>query len=274
MRITAEVLLDSVNERGNRLVTMALEYPLFIHNQFMTHRVFSRCSSSARAIPTRTYAKEVVGDPAVPYVFARNQKGMSPGAPLVDEVNNKARLMILNHMDSAVKLAEDLHDLGVHKQWANRYLAPFAHIRVIVSATDWDNFFELRASVTAQEEIHILANAMLVAMQSSVPELRTHHAPMIMDSEANLTKAEKSIVSSARCARTSYLLHGSQRVSTVQDDIALFSTLYNEKHLSPMEHVAFDAGDGERYENFTGWIQFRSIYKDVLENEHYELPYK
>lgn len=39
---------------------------------------------------------------------------------------------------------EDLIELGVHKQNANRLLAPFAYTTCILSGTEWENFFELR----------------------------------------------------------------------------------------------------------------------------------
>ena len=33
------------------IMTMELQYPRFIHSEFMTHRMFSRNASSSRAIP-------------------------------------------------------------------------------------------------------------------------------------------------------------------------------------------------------------------------------
>ena len=45
----------------------------------------------------------------------------------------------------------------IHKQIANRLLEPFTTIKVIVSATEWDNFFSLRISPQAQQEILMLA---------------------------------------------------------------------------------------------------------------------
>ena len=46
-----KVLLDSVNPYTNvRLTTLHCVYPQFIHQQVLTHRMFSRNSSSLRAI--------------------------------------------------------------------------------------------------------------------------------------------------------------------------------------------------------------------------------
>jgi cysteinyl-tRNA synthetase len=53
----------------------------------------------------------------------------------------------------AVEQAERLLELKIHKQLANRLLEPFLWHTVIVTATDWSNFFALRANPEAQPEI-------------------------------------------------------------------------------------------------------------------------
>ena len=46
--------------------------------------------------------------------------------------------------DKAVKCAILMASLGVTKQLANRLLEPFMYHKVLVSGTEWENFFELR----------------------------------------------------------------------------------------------------------------------------------
>jgi len=74
-QITAKVIADSVFQ-GHRLTTLILEYPRFIHSEFMTHRVFSRNASSSRAIPVRTMLWQVIRNPAMPVHWGKNQPGM------------------------------------------------------------------------------------------------------------------------------------------------------------------------------------------------------
>lgn len=270
MRNQVTIMLDSINEAGARITTFALEYPLFIHNQVLTHRVFSRCSSSARAIPVRRVVDEIERDPAIPEVFRKNQKGMSPGEPLDSETNKAALEIVREHMDSAFATAVALSDLGVHKQWANRYLAPFAHVRTILTGTDWENFYHLRDSEHAQDEIAELARAMRIEYDHSIPTLRTEHFPFIMGEEKHLHRHKRAMISSARCARASYQLHGTGILSTPENDIPLCRGLISHEHMSPLEHPSFSAGNNESFANFSGWIQFRSIYKDLAENEPFE----
>jgi hypothetical protein len=44
-------------------------------------------------------------------------------------------------LDSAVEHAKKLQEFGCHKQIVNRILEPFQHINVIMTATEFTNFF-------------------------------------------------------------------------------------------------------------------------------------
>ena len=248
MRITAEVIHDSVSDLGVRLTTFVLEYPLFIHNQLLTHRMFSLSSTSSRAIPVKKMVDEIKRDPAIPDQFGENQRGMVPGKLLSLEKNAVAQDIVYDLMDTTLKSALALDEIGVHKQWVNRYIAPFAHIRTVVTATEWENFYDLRCRYDAQEEIETLAYAM----------------------KDELSRHVKAAISSARCARASYTLHGTEVVSGVDENLALYKKLTTEGHMSPLEHVAFAGDSTEFFNNFSGWIQLRMIYQDLVEYEPYE----
>src|SRR5690242_16180800 len=90
MTISATINCDSLSSAGVRLTTFVLEYPRFIHAELLTHRAFSRNTSSSRAIPVTRQIQEVLDDPAVPLQFLKNKKGMKGGEPLVDQAAAKA----------------------------------------------------------------------------------------------------------------------------------------------------------------------------------------
>ena len=74
-KISAKVIEDS--KVGNsRLVTLQLVYPRFILAEVNTHRVFSRNSSSSRAIPVSKLVEQVTMQPATPVHWGKNQPGM------------------------------------------------------------------------------------------------------------------------------------------------------------------------------------------------------
>ena len=257
MTIGAKIIVDSVHD-GRRLTTFQLRYPRFIHSEFMTHRVFSRNASSSRAIPVERLIEEVMTDPAMPIHWGKNQPGMQAREEheSVIHMPNDGTLYAqdawLHARDNAVDMARRFVTAGYHKQIVNRLLEPFAHINVVVTATDWDNFFALRIHEDAQPEIRALAEKMKYLMDNWIPLHREEdewHLPYITPSDAG-TLDELARMSAARCARVSY---GEPRPG---DDLALANKLKKAGHWSPFEHQAY-AEAGAVSANFKGWVQFR-----------------
>lgn len=266
--IKAEIVADSLAPSGVRLTTFVLTYPRFIHAEFMTHRVFSRNASSSRAIPVKKQIQMVIDNPVIPLAFTRNKKGMRGGEALSGDEHEAAVKAWLEGRDCAVEIANKLADLEVHKQYANRVLEPYAHITVVVTATDWDNFFALRCHSAAQPEINVLATLMWEAYALATPDHLWEggwHLPFaggIGWSELSTEECIKSSV--ARCARVSYLNHDGTE-STLEQDLALYDRLVGAApiHASPAEHQAMAVADPNvRSGNFRGWIQYRKTLKD------------
>src|SRR3990167_8624591 len=74
--ISASILADSISRDGHRITTFELEYPRFIHAEFMTHRLFSRNAASSRAIPVKTQLQNIRDNTAHPIHWGANQAGM------------------------------------------------------------------------------------------------------------------------------------------------------------------------------------------------------
>lgn len=301
MTVEAKIIADSVSPCEIRLTTFQLRYPKFIHGEFMTHRAFSRNASSSRAIPVERLIVDVERDPAMPVSWGKNQRGMQDagehgervrtadfGPPPDPETGSfgmswDAEGAWLFARDNAVKMAHAFARAGYHKQIVNRLLEPFCHINVVATATDWKNFFALRYHPDADPTIRVLAAAMLVARNASVPiplrpsiDWHTPYVP-IDDPSRSLGDPFAPIkVSVARCARVSYLTHEGGK-PTVEEDLALYERLMGAipLHASPAEHQATpDDYDGEMHRwgclrqhgNFRGWRQFRKM----LPNEYAE----
>lgn len=151
----AQILADSVNTLGERLTTFLLTYPRIIHDEFMTHRVFSRNAASSRAIPVQRMIDDVMRDPVLPVWWGKNQSGMQANEEISPEYKRDAVSQWLAARDRAVSSARILTEYGVHKQIANRLLTPFMWITVIVSSTEWENFFGLRQDEEIPENQYI-----------------------------------------------------------------------------------------------------------------------
>lgn len=262
MTISAKVIEDSISAGCPRLITMELKYPRFIHSEFMTHRVFSRNASSSRAIPIEKMIQSVLDDAAMPVEWGSNKPGMQAGSQINCREEAADRWLLAR--DEAVHHARRLHGLGLHKQIVNRVLEPFAHITVVVTSTEWDNFFALRRHDDADPTIRALADAMWIAQISSTPRKLTlgdAHLPYLNDSERNHMYCQR--LSAARCARVSYLTHDGT-VPSVEEDLALYHRLVGSApmHASPLEHQA--TPDGQRdnkhhWGNLRGWVQYRKL---------------
>ena len=322
--ISAQIIADSISPTGKRLTTMQLRYPRFIHAEELTHRALSttpegvffeaiadglmydkdlsRNASSSRAIPVERMIQDILDNTAMPIHWGKNQPGMQAKPesepitqvwepPVFDQSGYyftfDCEKVWLEARDSAIQFARRFHAAGYHKQVINRLLEPFMHINVVVTATEWANFFGLRDHDDAEPHIRLLAQKMKDAMASSKPE-KLHpgewHLPYVTQQDRQqftnygADNPEPLIkVSVARCARVSYLTHDG-RTTTVEEDVALFDRLVGgvPLHASPTEHQATPDGAevsrsmGWRYENphlhgnFEGWVQYRK----TLPNEN------
>lgn len=297
MSIEAKIVADSISEAGKRITTMQLCYPRFIHAEFMTHRVFSRNASSSRAIPVAKMIEQVRTNPAIPIHWGKNQAGMQAK----EECHEPIDLMVPQYWTDmnpglwefsageawevaarhASEIAEAMATAGYHKQIVNRILEPFQWIHVIVTATEWDNFFELRAHEDAQPEIHELAIQMRKAMEDSTPTLLRvgeWHLPYVTKEDVAACRDSVELlrkVSAARCCRVSYLKHDGTPAS-IEEELLLCDRLVGARplHASPFEHQAtpdnliqtrfgitaeFEFENLHLYGNFIGWIQNRKL---------------
>ena len=165
--ITAKVICDSVSPDGVRITTLEIEYPRFIHGEFMTHRSLSRNSSSSRAIPIQKMLDQIESNMALPIYWGKNKSGMQA----VEEVSKfdeaKSVLNWERSFNYTKERVLDMVDVGLHKQVPNRLTEPFQMMKVVVTGTDWDNFFNLRIHPDAQPEICMLAYKIYKAMGES-----------------------------------------------------------------------------------------------------------
>lgn len=248
MTIDAKIVAHSSHPGCPDLITVQARYPRFIHSEVMTHRVFSRSASSSRAVPIMRMIDDVMRDPAMPVEWGSNQPGMQAGEEV--QQAEAAKEIWLEAMGDAVYWACRLDELGLHKQIVNRVLEPFSHISIVITATDWQNFFDLRCHPAADPTMRALAEAMRDAIGNSTAlplDAGQWHRPY----GGNLSE------SAARCARVSYLRHDGSAPSNA-DDMRLAVLLRDEKHMSPFEHQAMPT-PGQRNANLSGWRSQRVL---------------
>lgn len=323
--IEAKVLCDSIDIRGHRITTWILTYPRFFHSEIKTHRIFSGNSASSRAIPVDKMIQGVIENTAMPEVWGKAAKGMQSKGELDNQERKirweeivdpektdvdviylteleSAQRMWLEARDDAIKHARRLLSLGLHKQVVNRILEPYTHMVTLLTGTEFENFFALRANKDAQPEFQKLAFKMLDLYNDSAPKRLDGgewHIPFgdridldrlkrlihyddikghISLRNAELNRAIIKIAV-ARCARTSYINFDGK--DDYANDIILHDRLLASRHASPAEHVAKamtpteyhyltrgDVVDGNMIlrdgwcRNFRGFIQYRCLLKN------------
>jgi thymidylate synthase ThyX len=239
MAYEAKIVLDSVGPNGARLTTFELTYPSIVHAELMTHRVFSRNSASSRAIPTEKLLARIENDPAIPVWWGKNQSGMQAREELTGEDLLRAQDRWRAAVLSGVWHARRLGETGLHKQIANRAAELGMFITVVVTATEFDNFFALRDHAAAQPELaDVAGKAHRLWRESQSQQLASGgwHLPYVTGhGEIFNTVDEVCRVSIGRCASVSYL---NQDKKDPPADIARADKLAVAGHMSPFEHVA------------------------------------
>lgn len=206
--VKIEILADSVNPWGNRVTTFRIKFPRIIEAEILRHRMLSFSAASSRAINLEKHIEKVERDPFIPTRFTKDCKGMSAKEYLSDTHNLCAKDAWECALENTLDVVKRLNRLNVHKQHASRLLQPFEYQEMIVTGTEWENFFSLRCpqyyilgleedtyrsqqdiqrvikkyntkgfdplkhnKSTAQPEIQELAEMMLDEYRNSIPEM-------------------------------------------------------------------------------------------------------
>jgi hypothetical protein len=286
-RAQAKVILDSVSPEGIRLTTVQVRFWRPMLPELNTHRAISKNAGSSRARPSKAIIDQVRNDPWGPIHWGKNQAGMQAREELPTDDKYEAVDSWRAAAYEAADYAEYILGIGVHKQIVNRLLEPFTYVDVLLTATDWANFFALRLHEDAQPEMQDLAQAIKDAMDASVPTLLQPgewHLPYVTDEDRREALATFSVASGwaidrlkrlsvSRNAKISYTAFDGT-VEPIEKELDRFRRLIESEpmHSSPAEHPATPDernADGSwknphRHGNLTGWIQLRK----TLPNEY------
>lgn len=263
--ITVEIVADSINQFGNRITSMVLTYPRIIHAELLTHRMFSRNAASSRAIRFSSMADSVIRNPFIPMAWQKDHPGMQ-GAEYFTDPDMLARVneIWLTAAEQSVSHAQLLNNIGVTKQICNRLIEPFQMYQTLVTATEFENFVNLRASEYAEIHFADLAEKILAALNESEPKsLRAGewHIPFgdklkfdgmdIINYDVN-DEMLRVKLATVRCARISYLNHGKE--TTIEEDLKLYDRLTTSGHYSAHEHCARVMSDAEYSYHYSGTL--------------------
>jgi thymidylate synthase ThyX len=281
LKTSVEIIKNSINEFGHQIITFKLTYHRFILSELNTHRVFSRNSASSRAIPIEKQIEYVKNNTAYPVFWGKNQRGMQSK----EEINDidLARYVWNKSRNNNIESVNELLNLNLHKQLANRLLEPYTYIQTILTGTEFNNFFNLRNHEDAQPEIKLLASLMYEEYIKSEPIQLSYdqwHLPYIDCSngeyylDGNKLNKKDAIKTSISCvAQISY--------RKLDNSLEKADNIYNRLvtsypiHASPTEHIATPFSHKEYnlrkriQEQFIDELDFEEDKNNEIDIEHF-----
>lgn len=275
----AEIIADSHNPILNdRLTTFVVTIPRMILSEMNTHRMFTRNSASSRAIPFNKMLKAVKTNPFIPLAWQKDHSGMQGSDYFTGFWLKILVFLWLFASKLAIISSWILNKIGLTKQLCNRILEPFMWHTVIVTASEFENFFALRLNPAAEIHIQKIAELMLDEYNKSKPRFLKDgkwHIPYgdsmdllqigqiaeelygkYTNDNIQLIKVKIAI---ARCARVSYTIMGEENVVDHRKDIQLCDRLIAMGHYSPTEHVAKVMDEKECFSHFRGQLDDETI---------------
>lgn len=277
----AEIIADSIAPYGSRIISYIITFPRFILAELNTHRMLSKNSASSRAIPFKKMLRAVWNNPFIPLQWMKDHSGMQ-GNHYFEGAFKKwlLRNLWLTARTMAIVVAWLLNKAGLTKQICNRILEPFMWHTVLITGTEWENFFALRAHEAAEIHMQKLAYLMLDAANNSKPKLLKPgewHIPfgdkidtaenaeaiaalMLPEAKAGKVNFDDILsrtilkIATARCAQTSYTLVGEEgKPMDFKKLVSLHDRLSKSGHWSPFEHCAKAFTKEEYYRNSRTW---------------------
>lgn len=274
---TAKVIAHSKSViTGKEVITFELEFPRIVLAEFNTHNALSKNSSSSRAIPVAKILEQVRNNPAMPVRFGAANKGMQDAGEhagvvtFTDEFGpwsgSAEDAWHYAAMDAA-QWAERFYEAGYAKQICNRLIEPFQTMKVVMTATELNNFIWLRDHPAADPTIDALAKAIKEAKEKSQSVTLgpgAWHTPYYgegyWDSDCEDTLQNALTISASCCAQASFrtLDDSLEKAYGVVDKLNLKGENDEPVHASPTEHQCTPVQQGGEFWDGNGQYELNT----------------
>jgi hypothetical protein len=259
---------------GKEIITFELEFPRPILAEFNTHNALSKNASSSRAIPVPTMLKQVRETPAYLARYGAANTGMQDNGAHNDliyfnESDEDGNQIVLGPHEAWAHIANKyaeyaqlFHSAGYAKQVCNRLIEPFQMMKVVMTATELNNFKWLRRHDAADPTIDSLCQKVIAAQEASVPVVlqsgewhvpyynegywipsstaRTTDGPVVVDKFGH--SLEHALIISSSCSAQVSYRKLDDTIEKARGVVARLNLQGEEPdqpvHASPLEHQA------------------------------------
>lgn len=259
-QVSAKVITHSKSkETGKEVITFELEFPRIVLAEFNTHNALSKNTSSSRAIPVATMSAQVAENPSMPVRFGKKNPGMQ-------DAGEHDQQVFIGHVggyyegyytpQEAWKIAAEVGAgfanafdyAGYAKQVCNRLSEIGQRVKVVMTATQLENFYWLRDHKMADPTIEALAKDIKRAHKESIPvelDVGDWHVPYFGGEGVGYwlkgcgIELQEALDISASCAaQASYrkLDDSLEKAKSVVDRLNLGIDITEPMHVSPTEH--------------------------------------
>lgn len=292
MTVDVKLLQHSYSPDGISMYSFEVEIPRIILAEWNTHGMLNTNAQSSRAVPTKKLIEEVRRNPYMPSHWGKNQKGMQAYEECHSSVKSMPRESFWDIcIHNACNNAQAFEEAGYHKQIANRVIEPYSHTKLVVSGTEWNNFFNLRIHKDAEPNIREMAIKIYEITRSSagvrlyngewhlpyISQYRQEGSMRYVFDNQYVSLSDAIRISLACVAQVSY-----RSLNTHPDAIdriydSLFPSNGEPIHGSPAQHLAtpfkeawckgtWQEGETHRDRNgyswsaqLRGWCQYRKL---------------
>lgn len=236
-------LADSITVKGARITTFELTYNRFFHADVLTHRTFSRTASNTFAQNPSALRKELASGKHQPYLFGRSHP-----VEITNEISKEFYRLWMEMSMVLSSYSEKLQELGVSRYLVNKPLETFSTVKVVLTSTEWQNFFHLR-DTKGLPEMEELVHDLRTEYKTTAPDhlaVGEWHLPYIRPEDKAFVEAEfaesdrnfiLAMLSSVRCSNWSTFVESLDH-KTIREEIEIGQDLYRAGHLNTFEHVA------------------------------------
>ncbi len=263
----AKIVADSVSAiTGDRLTTVELTIPRVLLPNLLADINIARSFTDVLDAPVADNMRVLADTPVVPLYWPSATIQNHPAPPMRREKAAAARETWLRARDEAVACAETLTTIGAHHSIANRLLEPYLPQRVLLTSTEWRDFFDQRLQRISTDplvsaDLTEVTDQVRRLLEKSQPEklsLGEWHLPYIRSFELNFLPVTQAIqVSIARCNSG---IDPEEEIFNIEQDLEHYAAIMRtaKPALSPLEHVATPASRREPVHGVTrGWHQYR-----------------